>query len=79
MIRFAQSLLFLASFVALLSTVQPAAAGRYSCKESNGAIRAIVSSGRTDNARQPLPAAGSGCGINPRHAFDRQRGYASPR
>jgi hypothetical protein len=77
--RLAQGPLLVASFVALVATVEPAAAGRY-CLQ--GKQWGYPGNCQFSSYRQCLASASgtdSGCGINPRYAYGRQRRYVPPR
>jgi hypothetical protein len=69
--RFAQIFMILACFAALVSTVQPAAAGKY-CMQ--GRHWGFPGSCQFSSRRQCMASAsgtGASCGINPRYAHIR--------
>jgi hypothetical protein len=78
--RLTQAFLLLVPFVALVSTAQPAAAAAKYCLQG----RQWGYPGNCEFAtfRQCMATASgteSGCGINPRYAYARQRAYRSQR
>jgi hypothetical protein len=78
--RFTQSSLLLISFIALVSTVHPAAAASKYCLQ--GRQWGYPGNCQFATYQQCMATASgteSGCGINPRYAFARQRGYAPQR
>ena len=72
--RFAQIFMILASFAALVPTVQPAAAGKYCLQGRDWGFPGNCQF----SSRQQCMATASGtfasCGINPRYAHARHRG-----
>ena len=87
--RFAEGFLLPASFVALASTVQPAAAGKYclqgrqwgypgNCQFSTYRQCMATASG-TDAGCETASGTDAGCGINSKYAFARLRGFVTLR
>jgi hypothetical protein len=75
--RFAQVFMILASFAALVSTVQPAAAGRYCLQGRHWGFPGNCQFSTRQQCMATASGTNSTCGINPRYAHARQRGTVS--
>ncbi len=72
--RFAQVILILASLAALVSTVQPAAAGKYCLQGRQQGFPGNCQFSTRQQCMATASGTNSTCGINPRYARARQRG-----
>ena len=68
-----QGFLLLASVVALVSTVQPAAAGRYCLQGKQWGYPGNCQFATYEQCMATASGTDSYCGINPKYAFARQR------
>ena len=66
--RFIQVFMVLASFVALVSTVQPAAAGKYCLQGSQWGFPGNCQFSTRQQCMATAAGTGATCGINPRYA-----------
>ncbi|SHH27563.1 DUF3551 domain-containing protein [Bradyrhizobium erythrophlei] len=72
--RFAQVFMILASFAALASTVQPAAAAKYCLQGRQWGFPGNCQFSTRQQCMATASGTNSTCGINPRYAHARQRG-----
>ncbi|SDS46251.1 DUF3551 domain-containing protein [Bradyrhizobium canariense] len=70
--RFVQVFMILASFVALVSTVQPAAAGKYCLQGSQWGFPGNCQFHSRRQCMATASGTNSTCGINPRYAHARK-------
>jgi hypothetical protein len=67
--RFVRTLLCMTSLVAVMATVQPAAAGRYCLQGKQWGYPGKCDFGSYRQCLASASGTGAACGINPRHAY----------
>ena len=77
--RFAEGFLLPASFVALASTVQPAAAGKYCLQGRQWGYPGNCQFSTYWQCMATASGTDAGCGINSKYAFARLRGFVTLR
>jgi Protein of unknown function (DUF3551) len=77
--RFPQIFMILASFAALASTVEPAAAAKYCLQGRSWGYPGNCGFASRHQCMASASGTGASCGINPRYAHARQRGVVEPR
>jgi hypothetical protein len=71
--RFSQVFMILASFAAVVSTVQPAAAGRYCLQRGHTGFPGNCQFTTRQQCMATASGTNSTCNLNPRYAHARQR------